>query len=121
MQRLIEILLGLDRGFLGREGDFALAFNPQWPLGATEVWNVLLALVAVGLVFYVYRREGHSKVTRIVLAGLRLSLIPLTLVLLNRPTITLTQSRVEPSVLAIAIDDSLSMRVSDVGGGDHPE
>jgi uncharacterized membrane protein len=36
-------------------------------------------------------------------------------VLLNRPVLTLGQSRTEPSVLAIMVDDSVSMRVRDAG------
>ena len=120
MNRLIEILLGLDRGFLSRDGDFGLAFHPQWPgagvIGASA-WNLVLAAAAVALVVYVYRREGRSRGARVLLAGLRLVLIGIVLVLLNRPVVTLTQSRVEPSVLAVAIDDSLSMRVADVNDG----
>ncbi|MDB5327825.1 MAG: hypothetical protein JWM57_3394 [Phycisphaerales bacterium] len=114
MNRLIEILLGLDRGFLAREGDFSLAFNPQWPGGGTAVWNFALVVLGIALVFYVYRRDGRGRWPRVILASFRLMLIGLVLALLNRPTVTLTQSRIEPSVLAIAIDDSLSMRVADV-------
>ncbi|MGC4032740.1 MAG: hypothetical protein QM754_13615 [Tepidisphaeraceae bacterium] len=122
MQRLIEILLGLERGFLSRDGEFSLAFNPQWPGGdsiGTGVWNAALIVLGIALVVYVYRRDGRSRGVRVGLATLRLLLIGLVIVLLNRPTVTLTQSRVEPSVLAIAVDDSLSMRVPDVEEGDH--
>ena len=65
MQRLLEILLGLDKGFLSRQGEFSLNFNPQWPLQATTgaaVWNVLLGLLALGLVVWVYRRDGINLV-----------------------------------------------------------
>lgn len=117
MNRLLEILLGLDRGFLSREGEFSLRFNPQWPametLGAT-FWNVLLIGIGVFLVAYVYRREARSPRVRAILAGVRMLLLGLTLVLLNRPVVTLTQSRTEPSVLALLIDDSLSMRIKDI-------
>lgn len=117
MNRLIEILLGLEKGFLNRDGDFSLQFNPQWPfpdaLGAAP-WNVLLAALAIGLVYYVYRRESRSRAVRIALACVRGALLALVIVLLNRPVISLTQTRVEPSVLAIMIDDSLSMRVKDM-------
>src|SRR5207249_7216322 len=37
------------------------------------------------------------------------------IVLLNRPVLTLGQSRTEPSVLAVMLDDSVSMRVRDAG------
>src|SRR3982751_4593467 len=61
MTRLLEIILGLDKGFLSREGDFSLQFNPHWPgqdaVGAVT-WNVVLALLCAGLVWYVYRPAG---------------------------------------------------------------
>ncbi|MGN6507636.1 MAG: hypothetical protein ACTHM6_18925 [Tepidisphaeraceae bacterium] len=124
MNRLLEILLGLNRGFLSREGDFTLGFNPQWPwqhaLGATT-WNVLLVALSVALVTYVYRREGRARGVRVSLAIVRMLLLAVVIVLLNRPVLTLTQSRVEPSVLAVMVDDSLSMRIPDVGSPDHPE
>lgn len=116
MNSVIEFFLGLQRGFLSREGDYSLTFNPQWPGGATPLWNLLLAVAGIALVIYVYRRDGRGRWPRVLLASLRLTLIGLVLLLLNRPTITLTQSRTEPSVLAIAIDDSLSMRVADMPG-----
>lgn len=120
MQRLLELLLGLDKGFLGREGDFAVRFAPQWPgqqyIGA-GAWNFLLALSALLLVIYIYRREGRSRRMRLSLAVLRGLLLAFVLILLNRPILTLGQSRVEPSVLAVLVDDSVSMKVRDGGAG----
>jgi len=29
--RLIEFLLGLDKGFLNKEGELTLQWNPRWP------------------------------------------------------------------------------------------
>ena len=67
MQRLLEIILGLEKGFLSREGEFTLQFNPHWPgqewVGAAS-WNIVLAIVALALVIYVYRREGRSRPVR---------------------------------------------------------
>lgn len=120
MRRLWEILFGLKRGFLSQQGDFALSFNPQWPgqsvVGAAT-WNVLLAIVALLLVIYVYRHEGKSRGVKIVLGVLRGTLLALVIALLNRPVLTLGQSRTEPSVVAIMVDDSISMRVRDVPTG----
>jgi hypothetical protein len=31
MHRVLEIILGLERGFLSREGELSLQFNPHWP------------------------------------------------------------------------------------------
>lgn len=116
MQRLWEILLGLDRGFLSKEGEFVLDFNPRWPLQdavGAGTWNFVLAMGIVALVVYVYRREGHRRSARILLGVMRLVLLAFVLAMLNRPVLTLAQSRTEPSVLAIAIDDSISMQVRD--------
>ena len=118
MQRLYEILFGLERGFLSREGEFALHFNPSWPWQATigaGVWNFVLVLLALLTVLYVYRHEGRSRGVRVTLGTLRLALLALVIALLNRPVIGLTQTHTEPSVLAILIDDSVSMRVRDAG------
>ncbi|MGB7161223.1 MAG: hypothetical protein WBD40_24400 [Tepidisphaeraceae bacterium] len=120
MQRLIEIIFGIPKGFLSQQGEFSLQFHPQWPWQETVgagAWNFLLAVLAIALVVYVYRREGRSRGARIVLGVMRGLLLAFVLALLNRPVLTLGQSRTEPSVLAIMIDDSISMRVRD-GAGD---
>src|SRR5829696_4197252 len=118
MHRFLEIILGLERGFLSREGELSINFNPHWPWQATvgaAVWNLLLALIAIALVVYVYRREARTRTAKVFLGSLRLALLGLVIALLNRPVLTLGQSRTEPSVLAIMIDDSISMRVRDGG------
>ena len=112
MQRLLERILGLDKGFLSRPGDFSLEFNPQWPLqeylGAVT-WNIVLAAVALAVILYVYRREGRSRPARIILGATRALLVAFVVLLLNRPVLTLGQTREEPSVVAVLIDDSISM------------
>jgi uncharacterized membrane protein len=122
VQRLIEIIFGLQKGFLSRDGEFTLQFHPQWPWQETVgagAWNFLLAAAAVALVVYVYRREGRSRGARIALGVMRGLLLAFVLALLNRPVLTLGQSRTEPSVLAVMIDDSISMRVRDGGSKDQ--
>jgi uncharacterized membrane protein len=119
MHRLLEILFGLHKGFLSREGEFGLSFNPQWPLQdvlGASAWNLLLAVLALAIVIYVYRRDGRARLPRIILGCLRGLLFALVLVLLNRPMLTLGQSRTDPSVLAVLVDDSLSMRFRDAIG-----
>src|SRR4051812_32628236 len=116
MQRLLENILGLKNDFLSQEGEFSLQFNPHWPLQqylGAGFWNVLLGAVAVMLVVYVYRREGRSRGARVTLGVLRALLLAFVIALLNRPVLTLGQSRTEPSVLAVLIDDSVSMSVKD--------
>ncbi len=120
MKRFIEWLLGLDGGFLGRDGELSVSFDSRWPLSdyiGAFTWNILLLALAVGMVWLIYRRDGRSQRVRITLGAMRLALLTLVIVLLNRPQLTVTQSRVEPSVLAILIDDSLSMRLNDIQQG----
>jgi uncharacterized membrane protein len=116
MNRILEIILGLQKGFLSKEGDFSLTFNPAWPwqqyVGA-GFWNLALFVGAIALLVYVYRREGRSRNVRIGLGAIRGLLLVLVLMLLNRPVFTIELSRIEPSVLPIMIDDSISMRVRD--------
>jgi uncharacterized membrane protein len=130
MKRLLEWIFGLDRGFLNQEGDLSIQFHPRWPgqdsldylftklgfghIGAAA-WNITLAVAAIALVLYVYRREGRSKSARISLAVIRCLILGFVLALLNMPVFTIGQSRTEPSVLAILVDDTISMRVRDAG------
>jgi uncharacterized membrane protein len=116
MHRLLEFILGLEKGFLAQQGEFSLSFNPSWPgqdyIGA-GLWNFAIVAAAIALLIYVYRHEGRSRAVKISLGVIRGLLLALVIALLNRPVLTLTQSRTEPSVLAILVDDSISMRVSD--------
>ena len=121
MDRIWEILLGLEKGFLSRQGEWTLQFNPDWPfqhsldaLGGASFFNFILGALALALVIYVYRREGKSTRVRVGLAILRSMLILLVLCLLNRPVLVLEQDRKESSVVAVLIDDTLSMSVPDV-------
>src|SRR5262245_12103978 len=122
MDRFWETIFGLSKGFLSRDGEFTRQFHPQWPwqdvVGA-GTWNFVLGAAGIALIVYVYRREGRSKGARIGLGILRGLLLAFVLMLLNRPVLTLTQSRTEPSVLAILVDDSISMRVRDGAGKDQ--
>jgi uncharacterized membrane protein len=124
MHHLLEILLGLHHGFLSREGEFGVSFNPQWPwqdvIGA-GLWNFVLGGVALAIVIEAYRRDGRSRWPRILLGSLRALLFALVIVLLNRPVLTLGQSRTEPSMLAVLVDDSMSMRIRDATAGAQPQ
>lgn len=123
MNRLLEILLGLDRGFLDREGELGVQFNPRWPLQdvvGASLWNAALVVLAATLVWYVYRREGRSQKVRVTLGLIRGVVLLLAIAMLNRPVVTLVQTRVEPSVLAVLVDDSLSMKIADGAGATDP-
>jgi len=120
MKRFLEMLLGLDKGFLSRDGAKAVTFNPVWPGHHAWIWNTVLALLALALIAYVYRRDGRSRPARILLGGLRVLLVALVLALLNRPVLVNQQDRTEPSVLAVVLDDTGSMETKDVSGTDGP-
>jgi uncharacterized membrane protein len=116
MKRLFEILFGLDNGFLSREGAKALSFNPVWPGHHAAIWNTCLAILALALIVYVYRRDGRSRPARILLGGIRALLVAFVLMLLNRPVLVNIDTRTEPSVLAVLVDDTASMKIPDVNG-----
>src|SRR5579863_4708382 len=113
MNRLLEILLGLDKGFLSREGIKGMSFNPVWPGHHAAIWNTVLALLALALIVYVYRRDGRSRPARIFLGTIRALLVAFVLMLLNRPVLTNSDTRTESSVLAVMLDDTASMKVPD--------
>jgi hypothetical protein len=119
MQRLIEFLLGLDRDVLGQRGEYSLTFDPVWPWQQwvpAAIWNVLLIAAVALWVWWIYRREAGSKRLRIFAGAVRLGLLLLVLAILNRPMLSLTQTREERSVLAVLLDDSMSMQVADAPG-----
>src|SRR6476660_322348 len=115
LANILERVLGLDKGFLSREGELGIDFTAHWPGpgSLTPYWNILLALAAVLWVIYVYRRDGRSNPVRVTLGIIRGLLLGFVLFLLNNPVLTLGQSRTEPSVVAVMLDDSVSMRVKD--------
>jgi uncharacterized membrane protein len=120
MHRILEIILGLPAGFLSRSGEFSLSFNPAWPgqqIVGAGLWNFLLLLGCAAIVFWAYRRDGRTQTRRLILGALRGCLLLLVILLLNRPVLVLGNNRVEPSVLAVMFDDSLSMSIRD-GAGD---
>ena len=119
MYRLLEMILGLQRDVLAQQGEYALTFDPVWPGQAhvpAALWNMALVAIVLAWVVAVYRREGATRRFRVFAGALRLALLLVLLVILNRPMLSLTQARTEPSVLAVLVDDSLSMQVNDAPG-----
>ena len=126
MRRLLEWLLGLDRGFLARDGQVSFAFDPRFPLSdvvGAFTWNAALLALAAALVWFVYLRRPSERRRHAIKAALRFGIFALVIALLNRPRLTVTTAQVEPSVLAVMVDDSLSMRLEDVklDGGESSE
>lgn len=89
-------------------------------LSGTIAFNVALAALALALILYVYPREGRATGVRVTLGVIRAALLAFVIALLNRPVLNLGQDLVDPSVLAILVDDSISMSVRDVRP-DDPE
>jgi uncharacterized membrane protein len=107
----------LARGFAVVGGFVLLLLLLSGPIA----FNLVLGAVALFLVVWVYSRDGRSNTLRIGLGVMRTLLFALILFLLNKPVLTVMQSQTEPSVLAMLIDDSGSMRVPDAGKPNAPE
>ena len=83
-------------------------------ISGARAWNLTLAVAGALLVLGVYRREGRSTFARVLLGTMRAALVALVIFVLNNPILTRTKMLVEPSVVAVLVDDSLSMMVRDV-------
>ncbi|QOV89944.1 hypothetical protein [Humisphaera borealis] len=116
MQRLLEILFGAERAELPPGAETAVTFDPpQWMGANAALINTLLIAGAAVLVLWVYARDGRRPGPRIGLAALRVVLFAYLLTLINRPVLRVTETRSEPSVIAVLIDTSISGVVRDTG------
>src|SRR5438105_1420934 len=64
MHRLWELLLGLDKGFLARDGELHSHFSPAWPktpLIQAGALNWLLAILAVAGLAVLLRRRTSMR------------------------------------------------------------
>src|SRR6476620_1247285 len=97
-------------------GEFVLA--PVVP-----VWLIALAILgAVALVALAYRNlRGISRTDRIVLGVTRALALAIIIAVLLRPTEVLSSAVSQRNVLALVLDDSRSMRVSDVNGASQTQ
>jgi uncharacterized membrane protein len=106
-------LFGLKSGEIQRVSSVSLRLRNAEALG----WIVFAAILLGGFVWWSYsRQEAHRALTpprRRVLAGLRMLLLALILVLLLRPVLALDlEERIRRSVLLL-VDDSKSMNIRD--------
>ncbi len=108
MRDLLEWLLDLDAIRLG-EGTLSLRWQWAWPTWAV----VLVAALLIAWSVLIYRREGGSSWGRRVGAVLRVMVLLLTFILLLQPVLLLQRVRVEPSEVALLVDDSASMGVTE--------
>jgi len=120
MQRILDILYGP----AGEGVERTISFNPphwmSWGLFTPRIVNTLIFLVAIALVVEIYRRDGRRMGARIGLGILRGLLFLYVLILINQPVLVLTRTVTEPSVLAVLVDDSISMSVPDVNADGTP-
>ena len=87
---------------MGRLASFGLLLMV---ICGTWGWNLTLGIAAVALIIDVYRKDARSTGVRITLATFRCLLIAIVLLLLNRPYFQREITVIEPSVVAILIDD----------------
>lgn len=108
MRDLLEWLLDLDAIRLG-EGTLSLRWQWAWPMWAVVL--VMAFLIAWSVL--IYRREGGSGWGRRIGAVLRVLVLLLTFALLLQPVLLLQRVRIEPSEVALLVDDSASMGVTE--------
>src|SRR4051812_9973095 len=108
IERLLALIFGADHKMIGWQ-------HPTWMGNQFLLINVLLALVAFGLSAWIYSRDGRRIAPRIGLGLLRVLLFAWVLIMINRPIIKRDETIVIPSVVAVLIDDSLSMYMRDTG------
>ena len=92
----------------------AIAFRPT-----LATYLAALAVVAVGVVTYrTYRevRANSRPVDRMVLTGIRLTILALVVLCLFRPVLVLSQVVAQQNFLGVVIDDSRSMEIADRDG-----
>ena len=113
LKQLAEWCLGVPAGQPGQGTAWHLRVEPPWPAGVPPWAALLVGLSAVLVVVLVYRRDAASlsRGKRALLAGLRLGVIGVLLLLLT--DITLTIDRTGLPVIVILVDDSASMSLED--------
>jgi uncharacterized membrane protein len=111
MGSLARLLFGHERAVFSN-GQFSFDVRPR-------LWLILPAVVLLGLfIYYVYVRPRLrvSKSTTVILASLRAALIVLVAFMLLKPVVVVSSVVPRSSYIALAIDDSLSMKLQDTPG-----
>lgn len=104
-------LLDLERIRLGHDAPVRLSWH--WILPAWVMVPLCLGLCVV--VFSIGRRESASRAGRAVVTTLRGVTIGLIVLLFSQPVLTLQRERVEPAHVAVVVDTSASMGLTDGG------
>lgn len=110
MKHFIEWLLGLDQIRLGPGAPLTLRFDTT-----PAPWIMLFGAIVAGYFAYrTYRRVRVASRWRYMLMPLRFGVIMTALFVLGRPILVLQKNEIEPSVVAVLLDDSASMASVDV-------
>src|SRR5215204_4278424 len=112
MSQLVRFLFGHEQAVF-TNGRFGFDVRP----GAVVL--VLLLLLAGAFIYFIYLRPRArlSTKTTATLVALRATLLTLMVVLLLRPVVVVSSVIPRSSYVAMLIDDSVSMKLSDVPGG----
>ncbi len=105
---IVDQVLGLKRLSVW---DAGVVIGWRWEVAAWA-W-VLIAMAAVGLAVWCYRRLPGGRVARAGLGAFRWALVMFVAVLLVGPLLVLPRERVEPDWLLLLIDRSASMAIQD--------
>src|SRR5262245_35367040 len=89
LRKGFHLSVGVRRSMVA--GVVALTLFAFTLISGTIAFNVALGALALGLLFYVYPREGRSRGVRIALACVRAAVLAFVIALLNRPVLNLGQ------------------------------
>ena len=105
-ESLFELLFKY-RPLLYERGDLAFTTPPEWVLAGA------IGLGVVAVATYLLARGRSGRGDRALLAGIRLALLAVVLLLLSRPVLLLSTIVPQQNYLAVLVDDSRSMRLDD--------
>lgn len=111
MGSLARLLFGHERAVF-TNGQFGFDVRPR-------VWLLVLLAILVGVFIYFVYVRPRLRVTRrttVILATLRTALIALVIFMLLKPVVVVSSVVPRSSYVALAIDDSLSMKLQDTPG-----
>ena len=111
MGTLARLLFGHERAVFSN-GRFGFDLRPRWWL------IILLTILLGGFIHFVYIRPRFriKRHTTVILAALRTALIGLVVFMLLKPVVVVSSVVPRSSYVALAIDDSLSMKLQDTPG-----
>src|SRR5687768_17958668 len=115
MDAFVETLFKY-RPVVYERGDFVLA--APWPM------LIIVAVAAIGFVLAWANRRARGKSTprdRVVLTAARVAIVALAGFALLRPTLLVSTAVPQKNAVAILIDDSRSMRITDADGRTRAE